>query len=264
MSGAFTVTTVRPSSKCTLEPRRQPVPAGRRAGSPRRRVAVRGRHHEVHLFGVHRDHDRRGAGVGRDRLGRGPSTCRSARPRSCRARATISPPGPRRGAAIVAAPGGRIVVTARLHRDERRTGFWGDSSPRYVSGFVVSFDGRRARDLPGSRRGGLHAEQLADHVLGVGVVTFAEVRVPNVAGAVGDVVGGPVLVPERVPDRHVVVERDRPRDVIALHSRLYVGVHLLEVELRRMHADDRRDRRPRYRSNQERRYGNVRWQLMHE
>jgi len=56
--------------------------------------------------------------------------------------------------------------------------------------------------------------------------------------AVGDVLRGPVLVGELVPDGHVVVERDRPVDAELLDGAAHVVVVLLEVELRGVDADD--------------------------
>src|SRR4051794_4401679 len=55
--------------------------------------------------------------------------------------------------------------------------------------------------------------------------------------AIGDVVGRPVLVVELLPNRHVAVERDRPRDVVTFDCILHVLLDLLEVELGRVDPD---------------------------
>ena len=133
----------------------------------------------------------------------------------------------------------------------------GTASPRYVSG-LRRRPTRVARASPSSARGddGAHAEQLADHVLGVRVVAFAEVRVADVArcgrrrsrrASTGSRTSFQIVMSLSSATGHVTS--------IALHRGLHVLVHLLEVELRRMDADDRRDRRRVYRSNHDRRYG---------
>ena len=55
---------------------------------------------------------------------------------------------------------------------------------------------------------------------------------------VGDPLGRPVAVVEVVPDRHVVVEGDGPRDLQPGDGLLHVAMVLLEVELRRVDAHD--------------------------
>ena len=64
------------------------------------------------------------------------------------------------------------------------------------------------------RRRGVLAQQRADVVLGLGVGALAEVRVADVAVAVDQVVGRPVLVAPGVPGAVVVVDRDGVADAV--------------------------------------------------
>ena len=131
----------------------------------------------------------------------------------------------------------RVVVRARPNRDERLAQAL-VLRAQVGLGIVLERGGLAVGHAGGAGRGRGHAEQRADHVLGVVVVAFAEVRVADVALAIGDVVGGPVLVAEGVPDVHLVVDGDRPRHVVALDRVDDVGADVLEVELGRVDADD--------------------------
>ena len=86
--------------------------------------------------------------------------------------------------------------------------------------------------------GAVVAEQPADQRLGLRVLAFAEVRVADVALLVDQVLGRPVLVRVVVPGPEVVVLHDRVRDAEPLDRGPHVRRHVLERELRRVHADD--------------------------
>ena len=81
-------------------------------------------------------------------------------------------------------------------------------------------------------------EQLLNPSLGLVVLALAEVLVAHLAGGIDEVVGRPVFIVECVPDGVVAVERDGIRDGKLLHGLLHVGHLLLEVELRRVDAND--------------------------
>ena len=81
-------------------------------------------------------------------------------------------------------------------------------------------------------------QQLLDPSLGLVVLPLAEVLVAHLAGCIDKVMGRPVFIVECVPDGVVAVERDGVRDGKLLHGLLHVGQLLLEVELRRVDADD--------------------------
>ncbi len=238
MSGACTVTTRRPfvvevhtraafrhGDRLTVELHDHVV-----------RASVGGRHHEVDLLRVDGQQD------GRDRRVRrrllvvdGPLPHERAGELSVldQRRAVGAEPRRRDRAGLRR----RVVVRARPNRDQRLAQAL-VLRAQIGLGIVLERGGLAVGHAGGARRGRGHAEQLADHVLGVVVVAFAEMRVADVALAIGDVVGGPVLVAERVPDVHLVVERDRPRDVVTLDRVVDVGVDVLEVELGRVDADD--------------------------
>ncbi len=80
-------------------------------------------------------------------------------------------------------------------------------------------------------------QQLADHVLALAVLAFAEMVVADLALRIDEVMRRPVLVVEAAPDRIVVVQRDRVVDAQILHRLGHVGRILLEREFRRVHAD---------------------------
>src|SRR4051812_13104091 len=60
---------------------------------------------------------------------------------------------------------------------------------------------------------------------------------PNSARGVDEVERGPVLIFESIPDRVVVVDRNRVRDVQFPCEALHAGFIVLEAKLRRVHAD---------------------------
>jgi hypothetical protein len=78
---------------------------------------------------------------------------------------------------------------------------------------------------------------LLDHALGFVVLALAEVRVPDVAARIDEIVRGPILVAERAPELVVVVDCNRIRDAELLHFAAHVLQILLERELRRVDAD---------------------------
>src|SRR4029078_5785654 len=55
---------------------------------------------------------------------------------------------------------------------------------------------------------------------------------------VDEIVRGPEAVVEGVPDLHVAVDRDRILDDERRHRREHILAVLLEIEFRRMYADD--------------------------
>ena len=81
-------------------------------------------------------------------------------------------------------------------------------------------------------------EQRADRLLGGVVLALAEVRVADLALGVDQVLGRPVLVAPGVPGAVVVVLRDRVAQPAAGDRVAHVAGVLLELELRRVDADD--------------------------
>ncbi len=75
-------------------------------------------------------------------------------------------------------------------------------------------------------------------MLGFVVVALAELVVAELAGCVEEVVGGPVLVMEGLPDAVVVVHGDGVLDTQVADGFADVGLVLLEGELGRVDADD--------------------------
>ena len=104
-------------------------------------------------------------------------------------------------------------------------------------GFVALLGRGRQRDA----RVGL-LEQLADELLGRGVVALAERDVAHRAVGVDEVVRGPVAVAVVRPGRERVVEPDRVVDAERADARLDVARLLLERVLGRVDADDREAR----------------------
>ena len=95
---------------------------------------------------------------------------------------------------------------------------------------------RHVGELP--RMSAVVAEQSSDQRLGLRVFALAEVGVADVALLVDQVLGRPVLVRVVVPGLVVVVLHDRIGDAEPLDGRPHVRRHMLEGELRRVHADD--------------------------
>ena len=83
------------------------------------------------------------------------------------------------------------------------------------------------------------AEQVADGLLCRRVLALPEVVVADVAGAIDEVLGRPVLVVPRRPGAEVVVERNRVVDAELVGVLAHVRLDPLEGELRRVDADDR-------------------------
>ena len=81
-------------------------------------------------------------------------------------------------------------------------------------------------------------EQLLDGPFRLLVRTLAVVVVADAPLGVGEVEGGPVVVHERIPDRIVVVDRDRVGHPHVREGAADVGEVVLEGELGGMHADD--------------------------
>ena len=106
-----------------------------------------------------------------------------------------------------------------------------------VGGGLDTF-GRDAHEALFDVGTGLPQEHLEDH-LGLLVVAFAEVVVPDATLGIDEVQGGPVVVVERLPDGVVVVHHDRVADVHLLDGAAHVVEVALELELGRLHADDR-------------------------
>ncbi len=80
-------------------------------------------------------------------------------------------------------------------------------------------------------------EEMSNDSLGAFVSTFTELMVPNAPLGVRDVERGPVLVPERVPNGVVVVDRDRVLDAHLPRGSTHALDVVLDVELRSVHAD---------------------------
>jgi hypothetical protein len=80
-------------------------------------------------------------------------------------------------------------------------------------------------------------QQLLDHHLRLAVCTLAEVVMADTPLRVGEVEGGPVVVPEGQPHRVVVVGRDRVGDLHVLHGPADVTGAPLERELGCVDAD---------------------------
>ena len=89
-----------------------------------------------------------------------------------------------------------------------------------------------------SRAPALLLEQLADHVLLLGIVALAEVDVAHAPLAIQEVGRRPVLVLVRLPDRVVVVLDDRILKVVLGDRVAHVRLVALERELGRVHPDD--------------------------
>src|SRR5206468_11647658 len=77
--------------------------------------------------------------------------------------------------------------------------------------------GRHVRDV--RPRAEPLAEKLPDLAFGLRVRALTEVREPDPAGTVDQIVRGPVRVAVRVPRRIAVVERDRVADAEPPHRR---------------------------------------------
>src|SRR6266496_2104484 len=84
---------------------------------------------------------------------------------------------------------------------------------------------------------GLGQQLLNDH-FGLFVFALAELMMSNLSLRVDEVEGWPVVVVEGTPDRIVVVDRDRIVDPQVRGGSADVVEVVLEVELRRVHADD--------------------------
>src|SRR4051794_27823054 len=59
----------------------------------------------------------------------------------------------------------------------------------------------------------------------------------NSARGIDEVEGGPVLILKSIPDRVIVVDRNRIRDVQIPCEAFQAGFIMLEAKLRRMHAN---------------------------
>src|SRR3954451_8275460 len=81
-------------------------------------------------------------------------------------------------------------------------------------------------------------EQRANRSFSTTVVTLTDVRVANLAGAIDEVHGRPVLVSVRVPSDEVVVQPDGIVEPVLLHGTLDVLNGPLECELGTVDADD--------------------------
>ena len=93
---------------------------------------------------------------------------------------------------------------------------------------AVGFDGHRILG---------DAQQLLDDLFRPLVVALSESMVPDLPLGVDDVESRPVSVVEGLPDRVVVVDRDRIVDPHLLHGPADVVEVVLERELGRVHAD---------------------------
>ncbi len=95
----------------------------------------------------------------------------------------------------------------------------------------------RSRARRRTRACACFAEQLLDDLLGLLVLAFAKVVIPDPSLRVGDIDRGPVCVVERAPHRVVVVDRDRIVDPHLLRRAADVLDLVLDGELGRVHAD---------------------------
>ena len=96
-------------------------------------------------------------------------------------------------------------------------------------------------DVGGGIREGLVVglfQETANPLLGLIVVSFAEVVITDVARRVDEVVRRPILVIEGAPDAIVVIHRDGIGDAEVVHGLPHVGFVFFERKLRRMNADD--------------------------
>src|SRR3954464_7148329 len=82
-------------------------------------------------------------------------------------------------------------------------------------------------------------EQRANGSFSTIVVTLTDLRVANLAGAIDEVHGRPVLVSVRVPSDGVVVQSDGILEPVFPHGTLDVLNGPLECELGTVDADDR-------------------------
>ena len=59
-------------------------------------------------------------------------------------------------------------------------------------------------------------QQLPDGLLRSVVIAFAEMMIANLSGRIDEIVGGPILIFETLPDRIVIIEGDRVGDFRSL------------------------------------------------
>jgi len=69
------------------------------------------------------------------------------------------------------------------------------------------------------------------------IITFPKVVVPNSPFRVNEILGGPSLIIERLPDPRVAVDGDRKSNVQIAHGIFHVHQFVLERKLRRVHTD---------------------------
>src|SRR5262249_36469430 len=81
-------------------------------------------------------------------------------------------------------------------------------------------------------------QEFLDDALGLFIFALAAVVMTDSPSAIDEVVGRPVVVAERRPDRMIAVYRDGERDSQVRDGSFHVRRIFLEAELRRMDADD--------------------------
>src|SRR5262249_19302382 len=81
-------------------------------------------------------------------------------------------------------------------------------------------------------------EQLLDVILGLVVLSLAEVMITDATRGVDKIIRGPELIAERLPDCIIVVERDRIRNAELLHCPPHVVWVFFEGELGSMDAEN--------------------------
>src|ERR1700722_8033 len=111
----------------------------------------------------------------------------------------------------------------RSHIGPVRSGL--DSNSGYV---------RRVRS---DTRCSVFLQEFLDDALDFAVIALPKVVVPDSPFRVDEILGGPILVIERLPDRRLAVDGHRKSNIQIAHGILYVYRFVLERKLRRVHSD---------------------------
>src|SRR5918998_62844 len=133
-----------------------------------------------------------------------------------------------------------LLVTVRPEPGPVRTGLLRDMRLPFCLGLSPAKDGTSSGGCfcLGGWVDGL-GEQRADGSFSATVVTLADMRVPNLTGAIDEVYGRPVPVSVCVPGDEVVVQSDRVLEPVLPDGALDVLNGPLDCELGRVDADDR-------------------------